>query len=320
MRLLISSIYFYNITPTIPILELTNNAYYLEFDYLKEKRAILLDSNNVSYVDYSKIKSLGVDNLISYNPITIGMMGIRYYHDYMEDSTLSKKNTLLNHSDWLVNNIDSSGFWKINHSKKIDNFSLVGPWPSSLAQGFGISCLTRAYVLTQDSVYLKTVDMAVSAFLIKTENGGFSSENEFGVFYEEYPVEVPDHVLNGYVYSLFGLYDAYKIGGNDQAKELFDVGIKSLKTILPKYDSGNWTKYSLNETSTLKNHWNYASPFYQKIHLSQMQGLYLITQDDMFLKYNIKFENQSSYSWVNLIIYPSYVVYTDFVLLFKFFR
>jgi len=320
LRLLCGSIYLFLITPATEINEISEYNYYINFDFFKEKKAICLDSNNVSYVDYSRIKSLGVDNGISYNPITIGMMGIRYYQEFEKDSSKVNLKLVVSHCNWLKNNIDSLGQWTILHNKKIDNSILKSPWPSALAQGFGMSALVRGFAITKDSSYLYCAQNALKAFTIDLKNGGILTENEFGVFFEEYPIAEPDHVLNGFIYALFGLHDVYKHTGDTLAKGLFDEGIKSLKTILSQYDSGNWTKYSLNKTSNLKNHWNYSSPFYQKIYISQMKGLYLITQDDMFLKYNIKFENQSSYSWVNLIIYPSYVVYTDFVLLFKFFR
>jgi len=320
MRLLFGSIYLYLITPSTEINEISEYNYYINFDYFKEKKAVLLDSNDVSYVDYSKVKSLGVNNVVSYNPITIGMMGIRYFQSFEKDSSSNSLELVISHCDWLEKNIDSLGQWKVFHDKKIDEYTLESAWPSALAQGFGMSALVRGFAITKDSAYLYCAQEALKAFTINVKNDGIVTENEFGVFFEEYPIAQPDHVLNGFIYALFGLHDVYKHTGNIQAKELFEAGIKSLKTILPRYNSGNWTKYSLNETSTIKNHWNYSSPFYQKIHVSQMQGLYLITEEEMFLSYKQIFERQSNSSWVNVVIYPSYVIYTDFIWLLKLLR
>ena len=51
--------------------------YFLKFGYLKEKKAIKLDSNLIYYVDYSQIKSLGVSNQLSYYPISIGLGALK---------------------------------------------------------------------------------------------------------------------------------------------------------------------------------------------------------------------------------------------------
>ena len=41
-----------------------------------------------------------------------------------------------------------------------------------------------------------------------TEEGGVRANNKFGVFYEEYPLASNStHVLNGFIYSLYGLFD-----------------------------------------------------------------------------------------------------------------
>ena len=59
--------------------------------------------------------------------------------------------------------------------------------------------------------------------------------------YEEYPTTPPLFVLNGFIYSLFGLYDLAQLGEGEMkvtAQKLYDEGMKSLKVMLPLFDSG----------------------------------------------------------------------------------
>ena len=59
--------------------------------------------------------------------------------------------------------------------------------------------------------------------------------------YEEYPTTPPLFVLNGFIYSLFGLYDLAQVATGDAkqtAQKLFDDGMASLKVMLPFFDSG----------------------------------------------------------------------------------
>ena len=142
------------------------------------------------------------------------------------------------------------------------------------------------------------------------------TNNKFGVFYEEYPLASNStHVLNGFIYSLYGLFDLWHLDCNLQAKEYFEDGISTLKEVLPMYDLGDWTRYDLNPIKNMRNHWGYCSPWYQKLHTAQLHILYLITGDKMFEEYAKKFAYQEQSSYINYIIYPAYVLYTDFVYL-----
>ena len=315
----ILSLYLYKITPAKKINKLDNQSYYITFDYLKEKAAFLLDSNNVTVVDYSKVKSLGVDNELSYNPVSIGLMGLRYHQDHIKDSLSNKKEFVLSHADWFVKNQQEGGEWEITHNKKIGNEVLEDPWISSLSQGFGISVLARAFALDKDSSYIFAIEKALTPFTKNISEGGISFDTDFGVFYEEYPVKKPHHVLNGFIYSLFGLYDAYQATNSPTALKLFNNGVGTLENIIEEFDNDNWSFYSLNKEPSFKNHWNYSSPFYQKIHAAQLHGIYLITDKKVFKTYADKFEQQHRSSWVNYIIYPAYVVYTDFVWIYRLF-
>ena len=197
-----------NVTANISLIEETD--YYLTFHHSKEAAAIHLDSNNVYYVDYSKIKSLGVLNQKSYYPITIGLGSLRSLQAFklIHDSLHYK--IFIANADWLCENIDSSGNWPTMHNKKIGDEELLAPWPSAMSQGLALSVLARAYKNTEDSTYIVSARKAILSFGKTIEEGGVRTNNTFGVFYEEYPLgSNSTHVLNGFIYSLYGLYDLY---------------------------------------------------------------------------------------------------------------
>ena len=66
--------------------------------------------------------------------------------------------------------------------------------------------------------------------------------------YEEYPTSPASFVLNGFIYSLLGLYDLNAIvpaSLSHDAVHLYDQGMISLKKMLPLFDTGQGTIYDL---------------------------------------------------------------------------
>jgi hypothetical protein len=317
--LLFSSLSIYNKSSQVKRTKWNPYDYYVVFGFNKDMNAMLIDNKGVTYVDYSKIKSLGVDNVVIYNPITIGLQGLRYYQEHKKTHDNDLFTKYLAHSDWLVENISQDGSWYINLDKYLGKYTLNSPWNSAMSQGLGISLLTRSFIDTGNTKYIIAARRALQPFTKYINQGGVTSQNTFGNFYEEYPLpEQPTHVLNGFIYSLFGLYDLYIVDNNSQAKELFDTGIDTLKVVLPDYDLEHWTRYDLHRDRNLKNHWGYSSPWYQKIHVAQLYGLHHITKESIFRQYANKFETQNRNSWINFIIYPAYIVYVHFVKIYRY--
>lgn len=59
------------------------------------------------------------------------------------------------------------------------------------------------------------------------------------VWYEEYPTVPSSFVLNGFIYSLLGLYDLSVVDGKaSEAAKLYNDGLQSLKAMVSLYDTG----------------------------------------------------------------------------------
>lgn len=85
-------------------------------------------------------------------------------------------------------------------------------------------------------------------FNISSSEGGvravFMDKYEW---YEEYPTNPPTFILNGFMYSLLGLYDLKSVSVKLKAevRRLYQSGLRSLEAMLPLYDTGAGTFYDL---------------------------------------------------------------------------
>lgn len=64
-------------------------------------------------------------------------------------------------------------------------------------------------------------------------------------WYEEYPTNPSSFVLNGFMYSLLGLYDLAQASNNGQVEKLLENGLGSLVALVPMFDTGSGTTYDL---------------------------------------------------------------------------
>jgi len=153
-----------------------------------------------------------------------------------------------------------------------------------MAQGEAISVLSRAYLLTENQSYIESAERAIGAFEHSVNEGGvrYIDEND-NVFYLEYACQAHPRVLNGFVFSLFGLLDFYKTTGCKKALSLFNHGIKTLKVRLKDYDTSDWTYYDLLGKRSTKT--------YHRIHYTQLFELYSLTRDWQFLEYAEKWSS-----------------------------
>lgn len=85
---------------------------------------------------------------------------------------------------------------------------------TTFLSGHGLSLLVRAYNYTGDSGYLQCARNALQAYNLSVSQNGVRSLflNQPSLpWYEEYPTEPGNFVLNGFIYALFGLYDLTQV-------------------------------------------------------------------------------------------------------------
>ncbi|KAJ8878740.1 hypothetical protein PR048_019326 [Dryococelus australis] len=154
-----------------------------------------------------------------------------------------------------------------------------------MGQGHAISVLARAYFHSGgDPQYLDAALAGLKPFQIPSAEGGVLATflDKFP-WYEEYPTTPASFVLNGFIYSLLGLYDLRSIVPPEHAREaatLFDQGMASLKKLLLLYDTGSGTSYDLRHF-TLGTAPNLARWDYHATHVNQLLLLSTIDGDPL---------------------------------------
>lgn len=192
-------------------------------------------------------------------------------------------------ADWFVNHQDRRGGWPIMVTRKLiaGVMELQPGWYSAMAQGHGMSTLVRAYLKSKKPIYLRTAINALKLFEISSSQGGVRARfaNSYD-WYEEYPTTPSSFVLNGFIFSLFGLYDLKQVATDEPLEivtRLYNEGIKSLKAMLLMYDSGFGTFYDLRHISVglapNRARWDYHT-----VHISQLLQLTKMDDDPLFVR------------------------------------
>ncbi len=267
--------------------------YYMPFAE-KAAYAADLDGHGIPMLNYHG--SVG----LQYNPIAIAQYGLGNYNLYIENEDQDSYAKFITASDWLVKNMEINQFgihvWN-HHFDWEYRDTLKSPWISALSQGQGISCLVRAHALTGDEKYLQAAERALGSFFVEMEQGGVVHTDEHGYLWlEETIVFPPTHILNGFLWAVWGLYDFHLHTGDPGAKEIYDRGVETLVHYLPGYDTGFWSLYE----HAGKRMQMLASPFYHSLHIVQLKIMNRLSGESLFLDYAEKWQSYQKnrlYSW-----------------------
>jgi heparosan-N-sulfate-glucuronate 5-epimerase len=165
---------------------------------------------------------------------------------------------------WLAGQLDDGGglayFFPMPHTYRVRP-----PWFSAMAQGEAASLLVRASAT--DAAFGDAATRAVLPLLEREH--GLVAETAEGPVLQEYPTAPPAHVLNGWIFGLWGLYDVSLTGSGraGDAARAFSDGVAAVAARLPLYDAGlDWSRYDLFPHPLV----HVASPFYQRLHAEQL--------------------------------------------------
>uniref|UniRef100_H2YXW6 heparosan-N-sulfate-glucuronate 5-epimerase n=1 Tax=Ciona savignyi TaxID=51511 RepID=H2YXW6_CIOSA len=214
---------------------------------------------------------------------------------FIDNITLSTSEHLSQFHDasqWIyLNQDEETGGWKNEVERRLEGYKPIpAGWISAMGQGQGMSVLSRAYHVFQNPKYIVALSQAMLPFTKFPHEGGVRAVfMDKYTWYEEYPTEPASFVLNGFMYSLIGLYDFKalledKFESYELVTRLYDDGMTSLKAMLPLYDGGSRTFYDLRHFMVQMPP-NIARWDYHTTHISQLVLLYSVTKDPVFKKY-----------------------------------
>ena len=220
-----------------------------------------------------------------YNPIAIAQYGLGNYNLWKRSGAEEGHQRFLKVAQWLVQHLEPNP-WSIpvwNHHFDWEYREVLkAPWYSALAQGQGISLLVRAHLETGDDTYLNTARQAFRSLDMEIEEGGVRhTDSEGHVWLEETVVDPPTHILNGFMWAIWGLHDYALHTGDARARELYGACIDTLKATLHRFDLGFWSLYELAGTRLPM----VASPFYHSLHIVQLRVMDRLHGDPLFQQY-----------------------------------
>jgi len=220
-----------------------------------------------------------------YNPIAIAQYALGNYNVHAQTGRSEARDRFLRAANWLAAHLE-----KNQHAVRVwqHHFDweywqpLRAPWYSALAQGQGVSALVRAHHLAGDAAYLRAATQAFEAFARDLDAGGVRHVDDRGRWWlEEYVVWPPTHILNGFLWSLWGVRDFQLATRDGYAAELYERCLATVEACLPRYDLGYWSRYDLSPTAIPM----IASPFYHRLHIVQLQITHRLTARPGLLEY-----------------------------------
>lgn len=258
--------------------------YYMPF-LQKADYAGYTDSAGIPLLDYRGRIGL------QHNPIAVAQWGLGNYNLFARGRGPEAKRKFLAAADWLCFHLqpNSSQIYVWNHHFDWEyRCTLKAPWYSALAQGQGISVLLRAHRETGLRKYSDAAVAAFEAFRVPVDAGGVTfTDAQRNLWFEEYVVTPPTHILNGFIWAMWGVYDYFLATRDDRALRLFQSAVETLRANLHRYDLGFWSLYEQSGTLLPM----VASPFYHRLHIVQLRVLYRMTGIETFAKFADKWQS-----------------------------
>jgi hypothetical protein len=183
-----------------------------------------------------------------YYATVIAQYALAQWNAYLKTGDEESKKAFMTQAEWLVAHEShvshDAGGWPFPLPSR--DYFAAAPWLSALIQGNAISVLVRAYILTEEDIFLQVARRAIRTFELDIHNGGVSAQmNNGGIFFEEVAAYPAAHILNGYIFSLFGLYDYVSVTNDTQIARLIDRSLATMHDVIDAYDLGYWSSYDL---------------------------------------------------------------------------
>lgn len=216
--------------------------------------------------------------------IAIFQYGLAAYDLYLLTKDESYLRKLKSCAEWALENQEQNGAWKTFTYKRPDQYY------SAMAQGEALSLLVRAHKVFDDDRYIESAKKAKHFMMIPVDKGGTTIYKDGKIYLYEYVNEA--QVLNGWIFSAWGLFDYAKYFNDNQTLEEWQNTVYTMAEKLPVYDHGFWSMY--NDGNGL------ANPFYHKLHIAQLNTMYDLTGIDTFRKYSEIFISYQNNKWYRI--------------------
>lgn len=283
---------FYN--PTVQ-LSVGNASWNSELGpYYIDMRPALLDYAEFRYGDFAEngLPLVGYGSQAVHFCINLAQFGFAvhdvWWYNKEQFEYRKRLDVLL---EWFESNKEKSSHgtcWRIPFENK--KYGIPAGYPSAMAQGEIISFYLRMHQLTGKAELIDTAMDAFEFLKLDVHLGGVRRQNEQGqIWLEEYPLKSPSYVLNGFIYTLFGLIDLYRVTNNSHVKIEIDRCVDSLKSYLPKFSLWYWPIYDLQQRELIMTY------YMRNVYIPQMQALaQLFPEVPLFAKTAKRWKRQNN--------------------------
>jgi hypothetical protein len=218
----------------------------------------------------------------AYNPAYVAWYGLSQLERFYRGFDASGLAVFVKQVEWLAlhaqRHPDGAVVWPYDFDWHEGACLLKAPWLSAMAQGLVMSALVRGYRLTGQERLLALCRGATKVFERSIDDGGLRTLEGGHALYEEYPGRPLPRVLDGFMFSLLGLYDVAVETGDREIHQLFAEGIGGLRQTLPFWDyRGKWSWYG--------SHGYLCPPHYNKLNSVLLACLARLTGDAMLSRY-----------------------------------
>lgn len=188
------------------------------------------------------------------HPVILCRYALNLHGRYVRGET-HLKDLFLRVVERLLARQDARGAFTYPFAYYLYGYQFAPGWASAMAQGMGLSVLRRAYDMHRDRRYISAGNRAVR-FLhdVPVEQGGVKTSladlhpSLSGYLWlEEFPTQPANYKLNGFIFTLIGLYDWWQRdpeateGSVALAGQLFAEGIRTLEQTLAYFDLRGFT-------------------------------------------------------------------------------
>jgi len=218
----------------------------------------------------------------AYNPSYVAWYGLMSLERELRGRDPAGSRVFLRQMEWLLAHAvrwnDGSLVWPYTFDLHEGRCVLKAPWICAMAQGLAISVLVRGYRLTGRQGLLDLCQSATRVFERSVEDGGVRTLEAGHALYEEYPGYPLPRVLDGFLFSLLGLYDLFAQTNDPRIHRLFTDGIEGLKQGLPAWDyRGKWSWYG--------SHGYLCPPHYNELNCKLLNALAVLAGEATLQRY-----------------------------------
>lgn len=254
--------------------DFTPAKFHYDHDYLGK-----FDENGIPY--------LVEKNREYYNPVYVIQYALLLHDLILLEKDGGDKVRLKACLEWLLDKAEPFEEALVLRNELNEQYKLSKGWISAMYQGQAISIFLRGYQMFGEQTYLDAADKFFRFFRFDYSEGGVMRTDDSGyIWLEEYPTDPPSYVLNGFIYSVFGVLDHYRVTKSADSRKLYEECLRTIEDNIHKYDLWYWSVYDQGKKRLV-------SRYYQKnVHIPLMKILFLLTGNSIFDTLAKKWERQ----------------------------